>query len=35
MTERERLLEKLSMVKALAERGEGGGRRSPALLDSV
>ena len=32
MTERERLLEKLSMVKALAERGEGGERKNAAEL---
>lgn len=32
MTERERLLEKLSMVKALAERGEGGERKNAAAI---
>lgn len=32
MTERERLLERLAGVKALAERGEGGERENAAAL---
>ena len=36
MTERERLLEKLMKVKALADRGEGGERRAhPGRYDGA